>query len=124
MLSIIIEAGYFKQVSASAQSETMLEAKNYRDEVNYQISDLLYLSDIVRNARYMSEGDDIKFLQTIQSAFSDFSRSNASFDQVRLFGRMVWNLFVSTGSMVKRTSYQKMNYRKRATVIFQRITST
>ena len=45
--SAILEVNYFKQISSAASVETSLETDLYKNEINSQVSDTLYLADIV-----------------------------------------------------------------------------
>ena len=50
-ISVLIEVNYVKQLSKTAQSEIVLESDLFKNEMNSQQSNLLYLADIVRRMR-------------------------------------------------------------------------
>ncbi|MDK2980921.1 MAG: hypothetical protein PWQ55_1268 [Chloroflexota bacterium] len=83
-VSVIIEANYVKQISATAKSEILLESDNFKNEIDSQISNLLYLSDILKRVReFVPVEEEDLFLRTTEGVIADFTRENAIYDQVR-----------------------------------------
>jgi PAS domain S-box-containing protein len=82
-ISVIIEANYVKQLSLSTKSEILLESDNFKNEVDSQISNLFYLSDIIKRVREFLPTNEELFLQTAEGVISDFTRENTIYDQVR-----------------------------------------
>jgi PAS domain S-box-containing protein len=83
VVSVIIEANYVKQLSIAAKSEIVLESDNFKNEVNSQVSNVLYLADILQRIREFIPSDEALFTPTTEGVLADFIRENAIYDQVR-----------------------------------------
>ena len=83
-VSVITEANYVKQLSTAAKSEIVLESDSFKNEVNSQVSNVLYLADILQRIREFIPSDEALFTSTIEGVMADFTRENGVYDQVRL----------------------------------------
>ena len=61
----------------------MLESDNFKNEVNSQVSNVLYLADILQRIREFIPSDETLFISTIEGVMADFTRENGVYDQVR-----------------------------------------
>ncbi len=82
-VSVIIEANYVKQLSIAAKSEIVLESDNLKNEINGQLSNILYLTNIMKRIRGNIPSDDVLFSSTTEGIMVDFMRENGIYDQVR-----------------------------------------
>ncbi len=81
-VSVIIEVNYVKQLSKSAQNEIVLESDIFKNEMNSQESNLLYLADIVKRIKEFTSAENL-FQSTLEGTLADFAEENGTYDQVR-----------------------------------------
>lgn len=81
-ISVIIEVNYVKQLSKTAQNEIVLESDIFKNEMNSQESNLLYLADIVQRVREFIPDENL-FQDTLEGTLSDFTETNGTYDQIR-----------------------------------------
>ena len=79
-VSVITEANYVKQLSTAAKSEIVLESDSFKNEVNSQVSNVLYLADILQRIREFIPSDEALFTSTIEGVMADFTRENGVYD--------------------------------------------